>query len=513
VRARGLARRLAIVAGPLASALACAPQAWAAPVLIMGRQGHVRLLDDRFLPARALTPVLPPITPSPAPLAAAPAAADAARKQPPPAPQAAIRGVLARLRSRRLIAPGTFRADCRLLWAAVRLGRRLRGTPAAELAAVVANLRELAAAGMLTPSRLPALFLTLRRNIQWWRSGVVPGTWEPIEFAGSQLIWQYYPGQGIELQVLGTFGKADGLYAAGPSHYGALRELLGEMIPLAVRRAGGLAWEYYFHFDGGSPPWISAMAQGTAIEALTRASKAFGAEAGVAAGEASYLSLAQRALAPFAVAPPVGVRVATRLGARYLQYSFAPTTDIINAFLQALIGLFDYARASGDAQAWRLFAAGDAQARAELPEFDTGAWSLYQPGVPDSLAYHELVTGFLQQLCARTSAPVYCTTARRFRRYLRTPPALSLITTSAPARRPVRLRFRLSKPSHVGVVVLRAGQAVFLMSADFVGPIGSFALPPLRAGRYTIHLAATDLAGNFNRIVAQLTVSARGRAG
>ena len=27
-----------------------------------------------------------------------------------------------------------------------------------------------------------------------------------------ELVWEYYAGQGIELQVLGTFGKADGLY-------------------------------------------------------------------------------------------------------------------------------------------------------------------------------------------------------------------------------------------------------------------------------------------------------------
>ena len=54
-------------------------------------------------------------------------------------------------------------------------------------------------------------------------------------------------------------------------------------------------------------------------------------------------------------------------------------------FLQSLIGLYDYARVSGSQLAGRLFAAGDAQARAELPQFDTGAWSLYQPGIEDSL--------------------------------------------------------------------------------------------------------------------------------
>ncbi len=115
---------------------------------------------------------------------------------------------------------------------------------------------------------------------------------------------------------------------------------------------------------------------------------------------------------------------------RFVQYSFAPSrsAEIINAFLQTLIGLYDYAQESGDAQASTLFAAGNAEAESEVPHFDTGAWSLYQPGQEDDLSYHELVTGFLQQLCSRTAAPVYCTTAQHFQADLVTPPQLSLLT-------------------------------------------------------------------------------------
>ena len=241
------------------------------------------------------------------------------------------------------------------------------------------------------------------------------------------------------------------------------------------------------------------MSQATGIEALTRASQAF--------GDQTYLQLAHQALAVFNVAPPAGVRVATPLGARYVQYTFTPGTDIINAFLQALIGLYDYAHASGDTEAQQLFAAGDAQAQAELPSFDSGAWSLYQPGVEDSLDYHQLVTGFLDQLCSRTSAPPYCTTAQHFHAYVTTPPALSILTQQVKARSPSVLRFRLSKDSHVGIVLLSGGQTLFLTSAQFGYGVGSFALPALRAGKYEIHLAATDLAGNFNRIVGSLVVS------
>ena len=35
-----------------------------------------------------------------------------------------------------------------------------------------------------------------------------------IEFEGSELVWQYYPGQGLQLQMLGNFGKLNGLWGA-----------------------------------------------------------------------------------------------------------------------------------------------------------------------------------------------------------------------------------------------------------------------------------------------------------
>jgi hypothetical protein len=118
------------------------------------------------------------------------------------------------------------------------------------------------------------------------------------------------------------------------------------------------------------------------------------------------------------------------------------------------------------------------------------------------------VTGFLVQLCQLTKTPVYCVTAQHFNAYLTTPPALTLLTTSARAGRRLTVRFSLSKYSHVGIVVLRGTQVVFLTSAWFPYGTSAFAVPPLRPpGQYTIHLAATDLAGNFARIVDPFKVS------
>ena len=105
-----------------------------------------------------------------------------------------------------------------------------------------------------------------------------------------------------------------------------------------------------------------------------------------------------------------------------LPRSFAAGDEVLNAFLKSLIGLYEYAQVSKSPLAARLFAAGNAEAQAELPQFDTGSWSLYKPGVEDTLAYHELVIGLLQKLCAMTKATVYCTTASHFLSYLKSAP-------------------------------------------------------------------------------------------
>ena len=383
----------------------CAVGAWtcawstgalADQVVVLGAHGHSSVVNDPYVTGPALAPE--PV-----------GVVVGARAR--PSRQRSVHSELARLERTHAISAGLYRHYLGVLSAAQASQRRLRGTRAAELSAVLANLHGMAVAGNLTVSRLPVLFATLQRNRTWWTTGPLLGYAQRVEFSGSQLLWQYYPGQGIELQVQGTFGKADGLYTAGRRHYPQMLRLLAEMIPFAARRGRGLAWEYYFHFDGGVPPWTSAMSQATGLEALTRAYRA--------TGKASYLAVGRRALSVFAASPPLGVGVRTRRGRRYLLYSFAPGAAVINGFLQTLIGLYDYAQASGSASAAALFRAGDAEARAEVPRYDTGSWSLYEPGQQDTLDYHILVTGFLHQLCDRVHAPVYCKTAAHFDRYLR----------------------------------------------------------------------------------------------
>src|SRR4029079_18430406 len=53
---------------------------------------------------------------------------------------------------------------------------------------------------------------------------------------------------------------------APPCHPEELRALLDRMLALASDRGGFTAWEYFFAFGGGAPPWIRGLAQGTAIQ-------------------------------------------------------------------------------------------------------------------------------------------------------------------------------------------------------------------------------------------------------
>jgi D-glucuronyl C5-epimerase C-terminus len=298
------------------------------------------------------------------------------------------------LKSGGAISEAVYTQDTSAYAAALRTLKKLSGTRHAELASVIANVQQMAATGEFIPSRLAVIFLTLERNRQWWSTEPLISSRERVSFPGSRLVWEYYVGQGIEIQWLGTFGEANGYYLAGDENEN-LKQLLGEVLPLATDRAGGIAWEYMFHFDGGAPPWTSGLSQGTALQVLSRAWSRF--------KEPADLTAAQQALPIFETPPPVGVRVQTAAGAEYAEYTYAPSDHILNGFIQSLVGLYDYTSITKDPLGLQLFEAGDAEARAETPHYDTGAWSMYDQYGESNLNYHELLTEFLQHLCERTS--------------------------------------------------------------------------------------------------------------
>jgi hypothetical protein len=438
--------------------------------------------------------------------------------------------------------------------AAARSLKHLSGTRNIELGAVLANVRAIAAAGGFIPSRLPALFLTLERNRQWWTTEPLLSSGERVSFPGSRIVWEYYAGQGIEIQWLGTFGEANGYFLSGHENTN-LHQLLGEVLQLATQRAGGIAWEYLFRFDGGSPPWTSGLSQGTALQVLSRAWSRF--------KEPALLEAAHRAVGVFEQAPPQGVRVSTPAGAEFAEYTYAPSDRILNGFIQALVGLYDYAQITKDPLGLSLFEAGDAEARVEVPHYDTGAWSMYDQHGESSLNYHELLTEFLQHLCERTrsgppltapspapttstpttgttttttpttttaagggsAAPsvlaraaataiagdsIYCTTAQRFTSDLGTPPVISLLSTKLRGGARTGVQMSLSKISDVSMTVRQGSHTVWHNSAIVErGKPRLLWITPRSGGTFTVTLAATDLAGNFSTASGTIVVSHR----
>jgi hypothetical protein len=382
--------------------------------------------------------------------------------------------------------------------------RRLDGTRKTELAGVLATSEGIAARGDLRATRLYPVFLTLQRNAEWWPSRPLLGSGQRVTFEDSELIWQYVPGQGLQFHPLANFGRLNA-YAKSRRQRVQNGQLLDELMAMGVPRGGGLAWEYYFTFDGGRPPWVSGLAQGTGLQAIARSAAKLGRMP-------ELLPRIQEGLELFEQAPPTGVRVQTGAGVHYAQYSFWPSLRILNGFVQSLVGLYDVAQITGDPRAAQLFADGESQARAEVPAYDTGAWSLYSRGAvtrESDLSYHMLLRDFLTNLCDRTAEPVYCTAASHFTSYLTTPPLLRVLTKRLRGGATRTLRFTLSKISRATLAVTAPdGRAVLSIALGAVGR-GTRTVAwkvPRKAGDYTVTVNATDLAGNAASATGQVEV-------
>jgi hypothetical protein len=374
--------------------------------------------------------------------------------------------------------------------------RKLSGERRRELGAVIGILDDFAARGLMTTARLPQLFMTLERNRQWWTTGSLLSYGQRITFKNSRLVWEFFPGQGLALHPLANFSKVNALISGGFAD--GAKALLEELKPLAVPRAGGIAWEYDFRFASGRPPWVSGIAEGTAVQALGRAAKEF--------ADTSYLDLARQALGVFKTPPPAGVRVRTQAGAHYLIYSYSPVR-VLNAFIQAVNGLYDLWQTGGVPEAEPLYQEGLAEAKVETPKYDTGAWSLYQPGEESPLAYHELVRDFLKSLCQRSSVDVFCTTATHFTAYLHQPPVLKVLSRKAKQGKSTTLSFDLSKISTVGITLIRDGQTALATSGTYGHGVRRLTWTPRHSGTYAVKLFARDLAGNVGRAEGTVVVS------
>ncbi len=371
--------------------------------------------------------------------------------------------------------------------AAAAAGRVLPKLPSSRYRNLAAVVHQVAGfwKGYDSP-RGRTLFGMLSFNTRWFASH-----WD--QKAGTDVVdysdgtwYRAFPPMGFQFHPLEEFGKLNNFVAQKNSARAA--QLAQALVDRSVVRAGGLAWEYYFRFEGGRPPWISGMAQAVAAQALSRAGTLLADPTLTAASQRVYKTV------PSLTRP-------AQTGPWIRLYAFNDAT-VLNAQLQTIVSLQDYATQTSDQAAVNLASRLQAAAVGLLPRFDTGYWSLYALGGAEApLNYHKYVVRLLTILSRRTKDPTLTTYAQRFGDDLSEPPLVKQGASPGAIypwpqdgyRDYARYVFWVSKRSTVRLQVANAAKPVvvsrgwhtLLWSPGRVGP-----------GTYTPNLRAVDAVGN-----------------
>ncbi len=381
--------------------------------------------------------------------------------------------------------------------AARRAARKLTGARGNEMRTVLGTVDHLAAVHLLDHARLRPMFLVLRRNTQFWKHAAFPAASARTTFGDDPAVFQYYPGRGLQLQALASWGKANWL--AGEClrrRYGVgrkatcpaarLRRTIDGLLALGAERGDFIAWEYYFSWGGGTPPWISGMTQATAVSALARAARALNVP--------RWRKAAHRALGAFRTPPPVGIDG----GDHFLMYSFAPSLRVFNGELQAVSGIGELAALyPQDKVAEALFRRGERTARRIVTASDTGAWSLYSlSGRESTLGYHQLIEEFLGDMCTQTKRSLYCSAQKRFARYEREPTRIGIgPLRKLRARHATTVRFSISKVSAVTVRVTGDQNVTLFGGLQLAHGSHTVSWTPPRRGRFRVRVSAQGPSG------------------
>ena len=133
-------------------------------------------------------------------------------------------------------------------------------------------------------------------------------------------------------------------------------------------------WMHHFNFEyqeGLYAPWYSGLAQGQGISVLLRAYQLTRNE--------EYLKAAEKAFLSFQL--PVregGVIIRDENGYLWIEeYLVSPPTHVLNGFIWALWGVYDYSLLTKDRKAEDIYQAAVKTLIDNLYRYDNGYWSLY----------------------------------------------------------------------------------------------------------------------------------------
>jgi D-glucuronyl C5-epimerase C-terminus len=337
-----------------------------------------------------------------------------------------------------------------------------------------------------TSPRALTLFGQLEANMSYLETQRVPTT--AVDTTDDDgVVYRWFPNLGFEFHPLASFGALNSAAAAQDSE--KTKVLADALVARAIPRDSRLIWEYQFKFGIGRPPWASGLAQAVAAQALARSAALL--------DDAAIGAAAVRA---FASVSPLTTKLSS--GPWIRLYGFN-SEIVLNAQLQAVLSLFEYAQSTEDAKAGALVQQLSSTAQKLFPRFDTGDWSLYELGGGyASKSYEKFVTDLLQKLAAKTGDPFWVTTSQRFHAYFYDPPQVTQ-TTAPPTIYPqpadgyldtasitVNLNMRASVTFAVGGKVTTYRWAAGPHTVNWTPPAG------LAPGTYPVQATATSYAGH-----------------
>ncbi len=394
-------------------------------------------------------------------------------------------------------------ADLAAVARAKALAKKLGGSRAQALNAVVKSANQIAARPDLTPDLARVVFLELDANTTYLATHALPSSGTRIRIDG--VVYESYTGQGLRIQPLGTYfailEPGQGIVAEGG--VGAAMTS-AQKIVLAVGDTYQLP--YLFPYAGTNPPWYSAMAEGVA------------ASAGISVwnrnGEDQYLDWAIRfGNAALAFGIPV-----ENNGLWFPLYVSKPGYRVLNGHLQTVQAMSDLADATGDDAFADAFSRSVATTKAVLPKYNTGGWGRYAPGEDAPVKYMSLMATQLTDLGAITGDPAFTTMGQAFAKDLKTPPVLTgptkpvkpLSTRRFKAKPFVKLLIKRDKPVKltIRVTTKRGGPSgIGPFSVSVSSGSGRIKVTlPRKPGMYTVRADAKDWAGNRVKNVLLATV-------
>lgn len=336
-----------------------------------------------------------------------------------------------------------------------------------------------------TRPRALALFTQLETNLAYLETHIIP--FSRIDVADDEgVVYRWFAGKGLEFHPLAAFGALNSAALAQDTERTAT--LAAALVARGIPRGSGLIWEYAFPFGFGRPPWASGMAQAVAAQALTRA--------GVVLEDAALTAAGARA---YAMVPALVMQLSPGPWVRLYGFN---REIVLNAQLQSVVSLLQFADDTGNVEASVLAQRLDAAAKALLPRFDTGDWSLYELGGAYATKEYQLfVTQLLAKLAARTQDPFWADVSQRFHGYYYDPPQ---VTPGPPP--PTIYPQPLDGFLDVAQIPLTLSQNASV-SLSVAGQVTTFRFgrglhaltwrPPagLAAGTYPVQVAATNRAG------------------